>query len=315
MYVNGNLTLILNGKSVNVQNTHPNYELVKLALKNGKSDDAILALLDVQPVERQVATLSGMIHKDISVKDDMVYYKDKETHHLVAQRIIDHKQNDLPITGLVKFLEDLFQNSSYTAINSLYPFLENRNMPITEDGCFLAYKYIGDDWYDRHSHTIYNYPGAMIPRLERNQVDDSQEEECSFGYHVGALDYVYQWGGSDCRIVIVKVKPSDVIRVPQGEQMKCRVAWYEIVKEYDGELKQPLYTAEAKPTREPVKAGNDAEWLQNFGSSYNKANEISEFVNKRKTVANVAYKYGNKPNGDRFYNVRNSSGKFSRKGV
>lgn len=267
MYVNGNLTLILNGKSVNVQQTHPNYELVKVALKGGKSDDDILKLLDTRPVVEQISLENVTVTDDIDVIDGVVYYKGKVTHHVVAQRILDHQKNDLPIDGLVLFLEDLFKNPSYKAVNSLYPFLENRNMPITEDGCFLAYKAVGADWFDKHTHTINNCPGVVIPRLERNQVDDSQEEDCSYGYHVGALDYVYAFAGGDDRMIIVKVKPSDVVRVPIEEQKKCRVTFYEIVKEYDGELKQPLYTAEAKPTREPAAVASDAEWLQNFIST------------------------------------------------
>ena len=57
----------------------------------------------------------------------------------------------LPFEPLVKLFENLMKNISYQTRTQLYDFLEHKNLPITEDGCFLAYKAVNSDYKDKYS--------------------------------------------------------------------------------------------------------------------------------------------------------------------
>jgi hypothetical protein len=60
-------------------------------------------------------------------------------------------------------------------VTELYGFLEKGNLPITNDGHFLAYKKVRKDYKDCHSGTMDNSIGQVV-EMERNQVDDKAEK-------------------------------------------------------------------------------------------------------------------------------------------
>jgi len=149
---------------------------------------------------------------------------------------------DLPTIGMENFLINRYQNPSYQSGEQVCIFICHRNIPITDDGCFLAYKAIKSNWMDKYSGTFRNMPGDVVS-MDRRLVDDDRQQFCSVGLHVGALDYVYQYADGDDRIVIVKVNPKDAVSVPTDELcQKLRVCRYEVVSEYKGELQKPVYT-------------------------------------------------------------------------
>ena len=66
--------------------------------------------------------------------------KVKVIHNHVVGRILDFMREGLPYKPLTRFVEKLMENPSRRAVNELYAFLEHKNMPLTPDGNFLAYK-------------------------------------------------------------------------------------------------------------------------------------------------------------------------------
>ena len=54
--------------------------------------------------------------------------------------ILDMIQQGYPFEPMLNFLDNMSQNPSDHAITELFEFMENKNMPITPDGHFLAYK-------------------------------------------------------------------------------------------------------------------------------------------------------------------------------
>jgi hypothetical protein len=147
------------------------------------------------------------------------------------------------------------KNPSNRAINETYRFLENYGLPITDDGCFLAYKAVRNNYTDIYSGKYDNSIGKS-PEMPRGQVDDDYDRDCSKGLHVGALDYVVQYGHftkgaalptDGNRLLIVKVNPQDVVSVPKYESHpKVRVCRYEVVSEITDvvkELEKVVYTS------------------------------------------------------------------------
>ena len=135
-------------------------------------------------------------------------------------------------------------NPSGRAVNELYGFLEHRALPITEDGCLLAYKSVREDWTDWWSGTIINKVGEKVS-IGRNRVDDNCDMGCSYGLHAGTIDYVSGYHGTSGHTVIVKINPKDVVSVPLDlDCAKIRVCSYEVVDVYEGELNKPVYSTQ-----------------------------------------------------------------------
>lgn len=159
---------------------------------------------------------------------------------------------------MVKFLENLMQNPSARGVSETYWFLENYGLPITDDGCFLAYKAVRSDYTDIYSGKFLNSVGSVVS-MPRNMVDDNYGIDCSKGLHVGALDYVVGYGhfvkgqvrsANGNRLLIVKVNPKDVVSVPKYEgHTKMRVCEYTVASEILDvvkELDKVVYTSNAE---------------------------------------------------------------------
>jgi hypothetical protein len=166
-----------------------------------------------------------------------VTYDGELVHNTVAKRITEFFREELPFMPLVRFLENLMANPSRRAVDELYNFLENEGMPITEDGCFVGYKGVQDNFLDVHSGTFDNSPGEVIS-MPRREVDDDARKSCSYGFHVGSQRYAKNWGE---KVVLVKVNPADAVSVPYDSAEKLRVCKYEVIAISEGLLQDKLY--------------------------------------------------------------------------
>ena len=239
MWVDGNLTVILKNKAHQVIPDHTNYKLILEALPTATEDE----LLELVDIEKAVASFSD---GQVSIVNGKVMFEGEEVHGSISKRIIEFMSKGLPFEPLVKFLENLMENPSMQSQQELYDFLEHENLPITEDGCFLAYKAVNSDFKDKWKGTFDNKVGQVC-EMRRAKVDDNRKAGCSAGLHAGALNYVANYGNVDAgdNIVIVKINPEDVVSVPSDCNCeKLRTCKYEVVGLYQGELPKPLYKAE-----------------------------------------------------------------------
>jgi len=138
---------------------------------------------------------------------------------------------------MLNFLDNMNDNPSDQAIVELFDFMQNKHLPITDDGHFLAYKAVSPDFKDIYTGNIDNSLGEEVS-IERSKVDSNRSKHCSAGLHVGAIDYVKSYGGIDLdedndggnQIVICKVNPADVVSVPSDAKFqKLRTCRYEVV--------------------------------------------------------------------------------------
>ena len=239
MFVDGNLTVVLKNKSHQVLPDHLNYKMIMEALPTA-SEDELLGMVDV---ETAVASFSN---GRVTVENGVVKFDGDEVHGSISKRILEFMKNGLPFEPLVQFLHNVMENPSMQSQRELYDFLEHENLPITEDGYFLAYKAVRSDFKDKYRGVFDNSVGQVC-EMVRAKVDDNREAGCSQGLHAGALSYVASYGSveSGDKIVIVKINPKDVVSVPKdcGCQ-KLRTCRYEVVGLYEGELDRPMYSAD-----------------------------------------------------------------------
>lgn len=239
MWVDGNLTLILNNKAYQVLPDHINYRLILDALPTATNDE----LTELVDIEKAIASFS---HGHVEVRNSKVFYQGEEVHGSISKRILEFMSKGLPFEPLVNFLNNLMDNPSMQSQKELYDFLEHEHLPITEDGYFLAYKAVRADYMDKYAGKFRNKVGDVC-EMQRAKVDDNRGVGCSQGLHAGALNYVAGYGCADSgdHIMIVKINPKDVVSVPSDCNCeKLRTCRYEVVGEYQGELLKPLYKSE-----------------------------------------------------------------------
>ncbi|NDI17915.1 MAG: hypothetical protein EBY83_08155, partial [Verrucomicrobia bacterium] len=194
----------------------------------------------------------------VKIENGQILYGGFVVHNTLTDRIIKMMSEGFKFDHMVKFLENLMQNPSARGVSETYWFLENYGLPITDDGCFLAYKAVRSDYTDIYSGKFLNSVGSVVS-MPRNMVDDNYGIDCSKGLHVGALDYVVGYGhfvkgevrsANGNRLLIVKVNPKDVVSVPKYEgHTKMRVCEYTVASEILDvvkELDKVVYTSNAE---------------------------------------------------------------------
>lgn len=217
-----NIVVVIGNKSHTISKTHVTYAKVLEAIKASDWD----TVKDIIEPKKVVLNYG---QGNVSIQGEKLFWKGTEMHNALSRRMIQMLQEGFPIEPLVLFMENLMQNPSKRSVTELYGFLEKNNLPITPDGHFLAYKKVRDDYLDVHSGTMNNAPGQVV-EMERNQVDDDQNQTCSTGLHFCSQEYLNHFGGA--RTVIVKINPRDVVSIPNDyNNSKGRACRYEVIGE------------------------------------------------------------------------------------
>lgn len=182
----------------------------------------------------------------VEIRDNQVLLNGEVVHNSIAERILEFIELDLPFKHLMLFLENVELNPSFQSRQEVFRFVENKDLPITEDGHFLAYKRVTNDYLDIYSKTIENRIGQTV-KMSRRDVDDDRAKECSCGFHVGSFKgYVNNFHRGTGHVMIVKVHPKDVVSVPMHDEQKIRVCEYYVLDEMKEVFDTPLCGANAE---------------------------------------------------------------------
>lgn len=255
------ITVVFNGESFTIRKADSE-ENFGLALEHFKNEDWDSLYAVMNPVRSAV---ENMNYGDISITPMGVSYRGRPINNTVTERIISFSKHGLPIEPIALFLDKLMKNPSKRAVEELYTFLEHKNLPITENGNFLAYKAVKADFYsitksqykdkevllqgtvDEHG-AIYNGVGEVVEK-HRNDVDDNKEVGCSEGLHAGTIEYAKGFVSSAGRIVLVEINPADVVSIPiDCNFQKLRTCKYKVIDEYVATLEKPLYNSKWEVT-------------------------------------------------------------------
>jgi hypothetical protein len=222
------------------------------AIAEGRAEGDIEQLMDI------TKALDAYLGNSVEIKDGSVIHRGEVVDERIAKRILAFMEESLPVEPMTRFLENLYNNPSHNSRAQLYRFLEHKNMPVTEDGCFLAYKSVDQNYKDHHTGKFSNRVGQVLS-IARRSVDDNPENGCSYGFHAGSLEYASNFGGGNRRVVIVKINPEDVVSVPNDcEFQKLRTAKYEVVADYTGPLPE-TYAESYDSTEDDIYEEDDVE--------------------------------------------------------
>jgi acyl carrier protein len=240
------ITMMVKGKTYTItQDSHPNYTKIREALKN-KEYDVAKDLVDV------AVSINNFGQGKITVQNGVIHYAGTPLHNALTSRVLQQMNEGFDVQPMLTFLENLMQNPSMRAVDELYGFLEQNSLPITEDGHFVAYKRVRDDYMDFYTGKMDNSVGKEV-KMERNQVDDDKDRTCSKGLHFCSLEYLPHYYSNQGRIVIVKINPADVVSIPSDyNNAKGRACRYVVIEEYLGnqsneKFKSSVYVTPAAP--------------------------------------------------------------------
>lgn len=208
--------------------SHRNYNEIREATKE-HNWPLVQELIDLaSQMAKQFESVSGSVR----IKHGILYFGERAISGVLGERAVQMHNEGFNMDPLFAFVENLYENPSKRSVTQLYGFLEATDLPITEDGHFLAYKMISKDYKDLRTGTMDNSIGA-IPEMNRNECDEDPTRTCSTGLHFCSQKYLGFYS-SGHRTVIVKVNPRDVVSIPTDyNNSKGRACRYEIVGEFE----------------------------------------------------------------------------------
>lgn len=233
-YLVTNKTIVLNfeGRTVALNNEDKRYNDIILAIKENRLDD-IPDLLDVE---------TKILRAGFQLVDGLVYKDNAELPKALSDRLIELMDAGLPIDPLLNLWDKLENNPSFNSRKMLYKFLEHNGHPITQDGCFIAYRGVTRDFKDPHTRKFDNSVGSVC-EMPRDQVDDNPDNTCSSGLHVACYSYANGFGAVT---VEVKVDPRDVVCVPRDYNgTKMRTCKFEVLNVVQNENNDQIYGYQA----------------------------------------------------------------------
>lgn len=232
----GNYTVVVGVKTHTFGRSHKNYDKLEKAIV----DKDLVAFENNIETAISVRKFLGETNK-IQVKDGEIIFNGETVHHVIVDRIFEAMEKGLPHENLVKFLENLLQNPNAESIEAVYKFLEDKSLPITPDGFFIAYKKANNNVKDWRTDTFDNSVGAK-PHVDRKECDSNRLHDCGYGLHCGSLNFAKNlfYPGQGV-LMLVKTNPKDVVSVPADIQCeKFRTCEYEVLEMLEDYRPKPV---------------------------------------------------------------------------
>jgi len=220
---------------------NPNWAKITEAYK-ANDEDAVIKAISFK--EAVTGFGNGIVGSgDISIVSTKVYYRGQELHGLDIDRMVAYLTGGFPKESLILFLESKFRNTFPESVQSLYGFLNNKQMPLTDNGTVLGWKGVDANYNSimtgaeplisgvrNPNGSISNRVGELV-WMERKYVNADANNTCAAGLHIGSESYAKGWGA---KTMIVEFSPEHVVMVPHAEASdKLRVYKYRVVGEVD----------------------------------------------------------------------------------
>lgn len=247
---NESISIFSGGKMHTVQKGTGNFVALRNAIIN-EDWDAVPKNLTV------AKALVEWVKGKFTLDGDTVSFEGNVLPRDLSKRITEMAANGESPEPLTKFWEKLQKNPSFRSVNQLWPFLNQKGIPFTKSGNFLAYKSVRMDYRDHHSGEFDNSPGR-VNEMPRNKISDDPELACHDGFHVGALEYARSFGSGGRRIVICEIDPADVVCIPHdSSQQKMRVCKYKVIGNHNGQyMSDTVHEEDPADVNEGLDAGD-----------------------------------------------------------
>jgi hypothetical protein len=280
----GNVTAVVGGEIYVFGKAHPNYNKLITHLKNDNVE-YFEACYDM------ISHVNNFCEGYVQCEDGNLMWDGIKMPDMFTNTVVDMIQQGFPFEPMLNFLDNMSQNPSDHAIVELFDFMNNKNMPITYDGHFLAYKAVRSDYKDIYSCSFDNNVGCT-PTVSRSDVNSNRSTGCGKGLHVGAIDYAKSYGGIDLdddndggnKLMICKVNPRDVVCVPyDSKYQKLRTCRYEVVSEFNTIFDKVVHLT-GDDLKKIQRKKRDRQWVVEVSAKIEKINAV---VSRCKTAVSV----------------------------
>jgi hypothetical protein len=235
------VSFFIDGRPYQVDKSSASYEEVLDELRKPVPDEERLieltkpALAIQRAVEATEESSPDYLPKGVfQVTSNSVSYNGEPVHGVLVERILQLLHEGFDFMPMVRFMENLYLNPADFARDELYLWLETSQLPITEDGYFLAYKNVNGDFTSIHDGKTKNDVGTIVS-MPRTAVDDNRNRTCSQGLHFCSPSYLPNFShGRDNTTVLLKINPADVVSIPSDYNNAKGRAWkYEVLSVVD----------------------------------------------------------------------------------
>lgn len=251
------LSLIFSdGDTKSINSEHPNYSKI-LAEVTGNPDASEKEILEQLDLINSVGSRLRSLSERVAVVGNTILFdgdpiQSEITGHIV--RLIA-EEDEHGWKALVNFLEKVQTNPEQHSRDSLFSWINGRNITITPEGDFIAYKGVqtGSNGYESinsgtatvngvvHKGHIPNHEGAVI-EMPRSTVEHDTAVGCSTGLHAGTWKYAHDFARS--AVLVVRINPRDVVSVPTDcNAQKLRVSRYVVLNVIENEFSGTTYTS------------------------------------------------------------------------
>jgi hypothetical protein len=274
------------GRPYNVPSDHPSFYEIKGRLLNQVLDaEPLIELADIK-----VALQNADKGKLLQFVGDMLCYGDTPLNGVWVEKLMAFRAEGLDFEPVFKGLQSLLENPTPDARERFPIFAERNKFGFFADGRVGAYKAVGSDFFDLHSHTFDNSPGKVV-EMPRDAVDDDPNQTCSRGLHLGALDYVRHYQPEAGKIVFCAFWPKDVVAVPTDyDGTKMRVCRYEVLEEVDPAFVEEFLGARTTLIKSLFQNGYLKGW--DLFNSDDYVGSLQEMIDTRATLDEGEYRDG-----------------------
>lgn len=243
------ITCVVDNRFRSIRRDTPEGKMLEIELKKPIQDiDNIRGLVDIAAYIA-IYTSGRVILND----HDQLLLDGQPVSFSLIPVIKRHIQEGFNADPLARFLENVAENPNKDIAEHLYPFLETGRHPITDDGCFLAFKRVNDELFSFGSgvepvrvypagvpHDVdhadiftgkVQYPMGSTVEMDRDLCDPSRESACSVGLHACSFGYLRTFHHGSGRIILVKINPRDVTAFPFDHEAKLRCCRLEVIGE------------------------------------------------------------------------------------
>jgi len=212
------IILLFDGKTFNIHKSDSRFAPIKNCIRKNQLEK-IPGLVDLETVFKQ---------KGLKLIGGRFEVKGEKLPEALNDLILNYRDEGLPFDSILNFWNKLRNNPSYDTRSRLFEFITLNKLLLTDDGCFVGYRGVTEDFKDGHSRKFDNKPGKVC-KMPRSAVDDNPNNSCSNGLHIGSYNHANGFGR---RMVAVKVDPIDVVVVPNHcSTQKMRVCKFKVLEE------------------------------------------------------------------------------------